>query len=82
MRSKFSFMYVGICFDVTKCKFIVKNSRLKMLVVFLPIFVVYTKITFIYNFVAPLMGCQKSSSKVGQQLKYLPKKLSKKDLAD
>ena len=36
------------------CKFIVKNSSLKMLVVFSPIFVADTKTTFVYNFVAPL----------------------------
>ena len=40
---------------VTKCKFIVKNSSFEMLVVFSPIFVADTKITFAYNFVAPLM---------------------------
>ena len=39
---------------VTKCKFIVKNSSFEMLVVFSPIFVADTKITFVYNFVAPL----------------------------
>ena len=50
MRGKFSFLYVDIWFDVTKCKFIVKNSSFEMLVVFSPIFVVDTKI----NFVAPL----------------------------
>ena len=53
-RSKFSFLNVGIWFDVTKCKFIVKNSSFEMLVVFSPIFVVDTKITLVYNFVAPL----------------------------
>ena len=37
-----------------KCKFIVKNSSFEVLVVFLPIFVAVTKITFVYNFVAPL----------------------------
>ena len=41
---------------MTKCKFIVKNSSFEMLVVFSPIFVVDTKITFVYNFVAPLKG--------------------------
>ena len=54
MRGKFSFLYVDIWFDVTKCKFIVKNSSFEMLVVFSPIFVADTKITFVYNFVAPL----------------------------
>ena len=39
---------------MTKCKFIVKNSSFEMLVVFSPIFVADTKITFVYNFVAPL----------------------------
>ena len=54
MRGKFSFPYVDIWFDVTKCKFIVKTSSFKMLVVFSPIFVADTKITFVYNFVASL----------------------------
>ena len=52
-RGKFSFLYVDICFDVTKCKFIGKNSSFEMLVVFSSIFVTDTKITFVYNFVAP-----------------------------
>ena len=56
MRGKFSFLYVDIWFDVTECKFIMKNSSFKMLVVFSPIFVADTKITFVYNFVAPLSG--------------------------
>ena len=55
MRGKFKFLYVDIWFDVTECKFITKNSSLKMLVVFSPIFVEDTKITFVYNFVAPLI---------------------------
>ena len=38
-----------------KCKFIVENSSFEMLVVFLPIFVADTKMTFVYNFVAPLI---------------------------
>ena len=46
-RSKFSFLHVDIWFDVTKCKFIVENSSFEMLVVFLPIFVADTKITFV-----------------------------------
>ena len=54
MGGKFSFLYVDLCFDVTKCKFNVKNSSFEMLVVFSPIFVADTKITFVYNFVAPL----------------------------
>ena len=55
MRGKFKFLYVDIWFDVTECKFITKNRSFKMLVVFSPIFVADTKITFVYNFVAPLM---------------------------
>ena len=54
VKGKFSFLYVDIWFDVTECKFIMKNSSFKMLVAFSPIFVVDTKITFSYNFVAPL----------------------------
>ena len=54
MKDKFSFLSVNIWFDVTKCKFIVKCSSFKMLVAFLPIFVADTKITFVYDFVAPL----------------------------
>ena len=51
---KFSFLYVDIWFNVTKCKFIVKNSSFKTFVGFSPIFVADTKITFVYNSVAPL----------------------------
>ena len=54
MTGKFSFLYVDIWFDVTKFKFILKNSSFEMLVVFSPIFAVDTKITFVYNFVTPL----------------------------
>ena len=54
MGGKFGFLYVDIRFDVAKRKFIVKHSSFKMLVVFSPIFVVDTKITFAYNFVVPL----------------------------
>ena len=54
VRGKFSFLYVDIWFDVTKCKFIVKSSNFKLLLVFSPIFVADTKINFVYNFVAPL----------------------------
>ena len=54
VTGKFSFLYVDIWFDMTKCKFIMKNSSFKMLVVFSPSFVTDTKITFVYNFVAPL----------------------------
>ena len=50
MRSKLSFLYVDIWFDVTKCKFIVKNGSFKMLVVLSPIFVADTKINLVYNF--------------------------------
>ena len=46
--------YVDICFDLAKCEVIVKNRNLKMLVVLSPIFVADTKITFVYNFVAPI----------------------------
>ena len=53
-RGKFSFLYADIWFDVMKCKCIVKNNSFEMLVVFSPVFVADTKITFIYNFVAPL----------------------------
>ena len=41
VRDKFRFLYAGILFDVTKCKFIVKNSSLKCWL-FSPIFVVNT----------------------------------------
>ena len=54
MGGKFSFLYVDLCFDVTKCKFNVKNSSFEMLVVFSAIFVADTKTTFLYNFVAHL----------------------------
>ena len=47
------YMHIDIWFDVTKCKFIIKNSSFKM-VAFLPIFEADTKITFVCNFVAPL----------------------------
>ena len=40
---------------MTKCKFIAKNSSFELLVVFSSIFVADTKITFFYNFVAPLI---------------------------
>ena len=40
---------------MTEYKFIMNNSSFKMLVVFSPIFVEDTKITFVYNFVAALM---------------------------
>ena len=55
MRGKFSFLYVDIWFDVTKCKFIMRNSSFKMLDVFSPIFVADAKITFVYNLVARLI---------------------------
>ena len=55
VRDKFSFLYIDIWFDVIECKFIIENSSFKMLVVFSPIFVADTKITFVYNFVAPLI---------------------------
>ena len=53
-RGKFSFLYVDIWFDVMKCKCIVKNNSFEMFVMFSPIFVADTKITFVYKFVAPL----------------------------
>ena len=53
-RGKFSCLYVDFLFDLTKCKFIMKNISFKMLVVLSSIFVADTKITFVYNFVAPL----------------------------
>ena len=53
-RGKFSCLYIDIWFDVMKCKCIVKNNSFEMLVVFSTIFVADTKITFVYNSVAPL----------------------------
>ena len=44
VRDIFSLLRAYIWFDVTKCKFIVKNSSFKMLVVFSLIFVADTKI--------------------------------------
>ena len=49
MRGKFNFLYVDIWLDVTKCKFNVRDSSFEMLVVFSPIFVADTKITFVYG---------------------------------
>ena len=43
-KGKFSFLYVDICFDLTKCKFTVKNSSFKMLVMLSPICIADTKI--------------------------------------
>ena len=54
VRGKLSFLYVDILFDMTKCKFIVKNSSLKCWFAFLHIFVADTKIIFVYHFVALL----------------------------
>ena len=52
------FLFVDIWFDLAKCKFIVKNSSFKILVMLSPIFVADTKITLIItlvdNFVTPL----------------------------
>ena len=56
VRDKFSFLNVDICFHLAKCKLIVKNSSFKILVVLSLIFVADTKITFVYNFVAPLIS--------------------------
>ena len=53
MRGKFSFLYVDIWFDVTKCKFFCGKQQFEILIVFSPIFV-DTEIIFVYNFVAPL----------------------------
>ena len=53
VRDKFSFLDVDIWFDVTKCEFIVKNSSSNVFGV-LVYFMVDTKITFVYNFVAHL----------------------------
>ena len=53
-KGKFSFPYVDIELDVIKCKSNLKKGQLKMFDVFSSIFVVYTKITFDYNFVVPL----------------------------
>ena len=50
---------------MTKCKFIVKNSNFKVLVVFSPIFATDTKITFVYNFVAPLTAAYVSVDRKG-----------------
>ena len=54
VRGKLTILYVDIWFDVTKCEFNVKDSNFEMLVVFSPIFVAYSKIAFVYNFVTPL----------------------------
>ena len=51
MKSKFIFLQLNAQFDMPKCKFIIKNSRL---VVFSLTFVPDKKIIFAYNFVAPL----------------------------
>ena len=51
MRDKFGFLNVDIWFDVTEC---CKNSSYKMLVVFSSIFEADGKISFAYNFVAPV----------------------------
>ena len=42
-------------FDLTNCKGFVKNISFKMFVVLSLIFAAGTKITFAYNFVAPLI---------------------------
>ena len=55
VRGKFSFIYVDIWFDVTKCNFFFEKQQFEMLVVFSPIFVADTKAICVYNFVAPLM---------------------------
>ena len=49
MGGKFSFLYVvDIWFNLAKCKFIMKNSNFKMLVVIWPISVADTGQTFIF----------------------------------
>ena len=53
MRSNFGLPYENIYFDVSKCEFILKQSNLKCWL-FSPIFVVDIKLTFSYNFGAPL----------------------------
>ena len=55
LRGKFSFLFVDIWFYVTKYQLIMQNRSFKMLVVFSSIFVADTKITFVYNFVVPLI---------------------------
>ena len=56
LSGKFSFLNVDIWFDVTKCKFIVKNSSFEMLVVFSHILGADTKITFVnYSFRSSLL---------------------------
>ena len=52
MVSKFSYPYIGICSDVTKCKFSVKNNTLKYWLCFRLFFLADTKIIYGYNFVA------------------------------
>ena len=44
VRDRFSFLYEDIWFDMTKCKFILKNSNLKCFRNFSPVFVADTKI--------------------------------------
>ena len=61
VRGKFSFLYVDIWFDVTKCKSIGKNSSFKVLLMFSPVFVADPKTTFVYNFVAPLTQLPKAT---------------------
>ena len=78
MRGKLSFLYEGIWFDVTKCRFIVKNSSFKMLVVFSQIFLADTKITFVYNFVALLRKAIMERSNLGNiYFKKTPESLKK-----
>ena len=51
MVSKFGYPYIGICSDVSKCKFSVKKSTLKYWLCFRLFFLVDTKIIYGYNFV-------------------------------
>ena len=52
MRGTFSFLYLAIWFDVTKCNFILRNSSWTA---FSTIFVLDTNIIYGYNFVALLI---------------------------
>ena len=63
---------------MTKSKFIVKNSSLQCLAVFSPIFVADTKVTFVYNFVAPLSKTGITKGKITKdidRLQYLRQSL-------
>ena len=54
MRGKFSFITIDIWFDLTNCKFNVKNISSKMLVALSPIFVADTLLLkLLFHFVFP-----------------------------